>query len=386
MREVSIVGVGQIPVQEHWETSLRHLAYQAIQAALTNAGIQHVDALFVGNMLSDQLSRQQHLGTLLADFAGLRGIEALRIEAADASGGAAFRQGYLAVAGGAADVVLVVGVEKFTDVVGDARLTAFSTTMDADYEGVNGATSASIAALIMRRYMHEYGVDLQGFAGFSVNAHSNGALNPNAMFRNRLKPERYPMAPQVASPVNLFDEAPEGDGAAALILTTTEKARDMVPKPVRVMASAAATDTLSIHDRADLLYLSAANLSAGRAYQQAGVTPGDIDLFELHDSFTILSTLTLEASGFAEQGAGWKLSNENGIGLQGRIPISTFGGLKARGHVGGATGLYQIVEVAQQLRGEAGDNQVKGAKIGMTQNLGGLGATAITHILGIDSF
>jgi acetyl-CoA C-acetyltransferase len=382
VRDVSIIGIGQLPVAEHWETSLRHLAFQATSAALEDAGLprDRIQAVYVGNMLAERLSHQAHLGALLADFAGLRGVEALRIEAADASGGAALRMGYLAVASGAVNAALVLGVEKVTDIVGSARLSAMSVTADADYESVHGATPAALAALIMNRYMHAYGLDLSAFAGFSVNAHANGSLNPYAMYRNRLKAERFPSAPIVSAPVNLFDAAPEGDGAAALVLVPTEEAQDLVPKPVRIAASATATDTLSVHDRPNPLLLAAANISAGHAYEQAGTRPTEIDLFELHDSFTIMAALTLEACGFAERGEGWKMAADESITLTGRLPIATFGGLKARGHPFGATGVYQAVEVVLQLRGEAGDNQVANAQIGMTQNLGGAGGTAVTHI------
>ena len=381
MRDVSIIGIGQTPVAEHWGTSIRDLAAEAAQAALDDAGLQKVEALYVGNMLAGELSHQEHLGALIADFIGLRGVEAARVEAADASGGAALRQGYLAVASGAVDLALVIGVEKFTDVVGNYRLGALTTSMDADYESAQGATPIALAALIMRRYMYEFGVEAGDFAGFSINAHAHGALNPRAMYRNRLRPESFARAPVVAPPVTLFDAAPEGDGAAALVLTTTERAIDLVPAPVRIAASAVATDALAVHERSDPLFLSAANISAGRAYERAGIGPQDIDLFELHDAFTILAVMTLEACGFAEQGTGYRLGNEAGIGLKGSIPISTFGGLKARGHAGGATGVYQAVELVLQLRGEAGDNQVPDAQIGMAQNLGGMGGTAITHIL-----
>jgi len=381
MRDVSIVGIGQTAVGEHWETSLRHLAFHAIQAAKQDAGQPTIEAMYIGNMLGGQLSRQLHLGPLLADFAGMGGVEAFRIEAADASGGAAFRQAYLAVAGGAVNTAIAVGVEKFTDVVGSARAAAMASTMDADYEGAQGATPVTVAALLMQRYMHEYGIELASFAGFSVNAHANGVLNPNAMYRNRLKPEGFATAPTISPPISLFDAAPEGDGAAAVIVTTTERAQDLVPSPVKIIASAAATEPLSVHDRANALHLQAAATSTQRALEQASIGVADIDLFELHDAFTILATLSLEAAGFANPGEGTRLAVENAISREGNLPISTFGGLKARGHAGGATGIYQIAEVALQLRGRAGENQIANARIGMAQNLGGLGGTAITHIL-----
>jgi acetyl-CoA C-acetyltransferase len=387
MTNVSIIGIGQTQVGEHWETSLRHLAWYAIEAALDDAAVGTVDALYVGNMLAGDLSGQDHLGALVADFAGLRGIEAVAVEAADASGGAAMRQGVLAVMSGLVETALVVGVEKVTDQTGNAITTALTTGHDADWEAMHGITPAAVAALMMRRYMHEYGVTLADFAGFSVNAHANGAANPMAMFRNRLKPEAFATAAVIADPVSLFDMAPLADGAAAVILTNGERAMDMVPRPIRVAGSALATDTVALHDRRHVLKLEAAARSAGRALAQAGLTIDDLDLFELHDSYTVMAALSLEACGFAGPGEGWKLAADGQIGRSGRIPISTFGGLKARGNPAGATGVYQIVEVARQLRGDAGDCQIPGARVGMAQNLGSSGATAVTHVLldGVDS-
>ena len=381
MNDVSIIGIGQTEVKEMWSTSIRHLAWYAIEAALDDAHVSQVDALFVGNMAAGQLSNQLHLGALVADFAGMRGIEAVTVEAADASGGAALRQAVLAVKSGLVETALVVGVEKMTDQVGSSVTAVLSSTLDADYEAIHGLTVAGMGALLMRRYMHEYGLSVEDFAHFSVNAHANGADNPLAMFRNRIKAERFGSAPPVATPVNLFDAAPSGDGAAAVVITSHERAQDLVPQPIRIAGSALATDTLALHDRKNVLHLRAAELSAQRAMQAAGVSHADIDLFELHDSFTVMAALSLEAAGFAAPGEGWQLARDGEIGRNGRIPISTFGGLKARGNPGGATGIYQVVEVARQLRGQAGDNQIPNAKIGMAQNLGGSGATAVTHIL-----
>lgn len=383
MTNVSIIGIGCTAVNEHWDTSIRHLAWYAIEAALDNAHLSKVDALYVGNMLAGQLSHQHHLGALVADFAGLRGIEAVTVEAADASGGAALRQAVLAVQSGLVETVLVVGVEKMTDQTGTPVTAALATGLDADYEAMHGLTTAGSGALLMRRYMHEYGVDVAGFAGFSVNAHANGADNPLAMYRNRLKAESFTKAPPVATPVSLFDAAPSGDGAAAIIVVNSERAMDMSPQPIRILGSALATDTLALHDRQNPLWLGAAATSAQRAMAMAGVSVEDIDLFELHDSFTVTAALSLEAAGFAELGMGWKLAQDGQIKRDGRIPISTFGGLKARGNPGGATGVYQIVEVVRQLRGQADACQVAGAKIGMAQNLGSNGATAVTHVLSI---
>jgi acetyl-CoA C-acetyltransferase len=383
MRDVAIIGVGMTPVSEHWESSLRMLAAEAVQAVFDDAGRQPVDALYVGNAYGSTFSSQSHLGALVADYAGLRGVEACTIDAADASGGAALRAGYLAVASGAVEMALVLGVEKSTDTIGGARLDARSVSLDADYEAVHGATLPALAALVMRRYMHEYGVDLAAFEGFSINAHANGKHNPNAMFRNTLKPGSFARAAMVAEPVNLFDGAPDADGAAAVILTAAERAADLVAQPVRIAGSAAATDSLALQDRGDLLYLAAAAASAQKALAQAGLDRDAVDFCELHDAYTILTALSLEAMGFAERGQGWRLAANDGegIGLTGSLPISTFGGLKSRGNPVGATGVYQAVEAVLQLRGQAGDNQVAPAHTALIQSLGGIGSTAVTHVL-----
>ncbi len=383
MAQVAIIGVGQTPVGEHWDTSLRALAGDAIQAALADAGLRSVDALIVGNAYAPTISSQSQLGALIADYAGLTGIEALTVEAGDASGGAALRAGYLAVASGEVETALVVGVEKSTDMIGTARTRARSVSLDADYEAVHGATLAAGAALLMRRYMFEYGLELSAFEGFSINAHANGKNNANAMFRNQIKPGAFARAPMIADPVTLFDGAPDADGAAAVVLTRLERALDLVPQPVRIAASAAATDTLALHERADLLMLQAVAASTGKAYAQANTSPANIDLFELHDAFTILCALSLESAGFASRGEGWRLAAEGHINPQGRIPISTFGGLKSRGNPVGAAGVYQAVEAVLQLRGAAGANQIENARTAMIQSLGGLGSTAFTHILTI---
>lgn len=380
MRDVSIIGLGQTPVGEHWGRSLRHLAYEALAAAMRDAHVERADALYVGNMLSGEISGQSHLGALVADFAGLRGIEAVKVEAACASAAAAFRQAYIGVASGLQNLAIAVGVEKMTDDIGSQLAAGLAGAADADYEVVHGITFVALNALIMKRYLHEYGVKRDDFAGFAVNAHQNGARNPNAMFQKPISPDDFIRSGMVSDPVGLLDASPMADGAAAVILCPTEQAREFTDKAVRVMGSAVATDALSVHDRRDPLWLQAAEDSAKRAYRQAGITAEEIDFFELHDAFTIMAALSLEACGFAARGQGTWLALDGEITPEGKIPISTRGGLKARGHPVGATGLYQIVEAVQQLRGEAGDNQLAKASLGMTQNIGGSGATIITHI------
>lgn len=386
MRSVSIIGIGQTPVGELWDLSARQLAYQAIAAAMADAGVDRADALFVGNMLSGSLLDQEHLGTLVADVCGLRGIEAAKVEAACASGSAALRVGTMAVASGFHDIVIVAGLEKMTDTVGKDTTAGLATAADAEYEALHGVSFVGLNALIMQRYMYEHDVPLDAFAGFSINAHRNGANNPNAMFQEAIGLNDYVKAPLIATPINMMDSSPVCDGAAALVLVPTEWVHEFTTGhhrgAVQILASASANDTLAVHDRQDPLFLQAAYTSSQKAYRQAGVQPDDLDLFELHDAFTIMSALSLEANGFARRGEGWRLAHENEIGIQGRIPISTMGGLKSRGHPVGATGVYQIVEVVQQLTGCAGANQVPNARLGMAQNIGGSGATIITHILG----
>ena len=379
MTDVIIAGLGQTAVGEHWDVSLRDLAYYAMSAAIKDAGGLRPQSLFVGNMLAPNLSRQAHLGALLADYAGLTGIEAVTIEAAGASGGAALRQGYLAVKSGLVDTALVVGVEKFTDQVGAGVDEALATASDSDFESVQGLTPSAQAALLMKRYMHEYDVPTDGFAGFALTAHANGVGNPNAMFQKAIKPETYTKSGE--SP-NMFDEAPVADGAAALVLTHRDLLPFNVPNPlVKIAGSATSSDTLALHDRKDMLYFEAVHNSTGRAIKQVGITLDQIDLFEYHDAFSIFAALSLESTGFAIRSQGWKLAAEGAIALSGRIPCATMGGLKARGFPGGATGVYQAIEAATQLRGQAGANQVPNAKYALIQSLGGPASTAVTHIL-----
>jgi acetyl-CoA C-acetyltransferase len=381
MRPLAIIGIGQTPVDEHWNYSLRELAGFAALDAINDAGRANVDGIFVGNMLSGALSGQQHLGALLADWLQQHQAEAVKIEAACGSGAASFRAALMAVASGEMDSALAVGVEKMTEAGGSETTSALATAADADFEAGVGLSFVAINALVMQRYMHEYGWKHQDFATFSINAHANGARNPNARLQFKITPEQYAKEKMVASPINLLDASPVGDGAAAALIVPLEMAIGN-PKAVRVLGAASASDSIAIHDRFDPLWLSAAALSAQKAYQMAGITPKEISLFELHDAFSIMSALSLEACGFAERGQGPRFAMENDISPTGKLPICTQGGLKARGHPVGATGMYQIVEATAQLRGEGGANQVPDARIAMTQNIGGSGATILTHILG----
>lgn len=384
MRDVYVLGVGQTAVGEWWERGLRDLAGEALQAAVVDAGIDRPEALFVANMLAARISNQTQLGALIADHVGWRGLEATTVEAACASGGAALQAGVRAVASGMVDVAAVGGVEKMTDATSGPVTAALATAADADYESAHGASFVALNALIMRRYMYEHRVAHVDFAPFSLNAHANAVHNPNAMFRRAITLETWQRAPVISDPVNLYDSSPVADGAAALILGPAEVARSAGHAPLRVLASACATDSVDLAGRHNPLELHAARLSAQRACEQAGLTAQDIDVFELHDAFSIMAALSLEAAGFAAPGQATQLAADGEIGIHGRIPVSTLGGLKGRGHPVGATGIYEVVDLVTQLRGAAGAAQVPGAAIGMAQNIGGTGATVVTHILSAD--
>lgn len=383
MREVAIIGIGQTPVGEWWHQGVRDLAAQAIKDALQDSGLEaRPDALYIGNMLAPRISSQAHLGALVADFVSWRGIEAVTVEAACASGGAAFQAGVRAIASGAIDIAVVCGVEKMTDATTAQLIAGLATAADAEYEGVHGTTFVALNALIMRRYMLEYDIPHTAFAPFSINAHNNAMTNPNAMFKMRITPEQYYNAPLISDPINRLDSSPICDGAAAAILCPLEMAHDLSKRqPIRVLASYTVTDSIAVASRVNMLSLEAARIGAEKAYAHAGLSPQDIDVFELHDAFSIMAALSLEAAGFAAPGCGVELAANGDITPGGRIPVSTLGGLKGRGHPVGATGVYEIVDLVTQLRGEAGASQVPNAEIGMTQNIGGTGSTIVTHIM-----
>lgn len=379
--DIIVVGAGLTPVKEYWDISLRELALMSITSARSRSPSINPEALYTANMLAPPLSGQSQLGTLIADFAGLRGIEAVSIEAAGASGGAAIRQAYLALKSGNIQSALVVGVEKVTDKVGPFVNAALATGTDADYEAIHGVTLTAQAAMLMRRYLYEYQAPDDALAGFSINSHANGSSNPNAMFRRAITLEQYQNAAMISEPINIYDAAPLADGSASLLLARRESLPADYDAPViKLVASTLSISALALHDQPDPLKLSAAKESIEQAMMIANVVHEEIDFFELHDQYSILSAMSLESAGFAPTGSGWKLAQDGDIQLGGRIPITTMGGSKARGDTGGATGVFQAVEAVLQLQGSARENQVQDARIGLTQSLGGIGSTAATCI------
>ncbi|HWG91720.1 MAG TPA: thiolase domain-containing protein [Candidatus Thermoplasmatota archaeon] len=386
MREVAIIGVGMSKFGELWERSFRSLITEAGLAAVKDAGIggDDIDALYVGSMSAGRFIGQEHIGALVADEAGLTPahIPATRVEAADASGGVALRQGYLAVASGAHDVVVVGGVEKMTD-VGDVEQTnILAASADREWEAFFGATVPSLYAMMATRHMHDYGTTREQLARVSVKNHENGALNPNAAYPFTVKLDSVLTSPLVASPLRVLDMAASVDGAAAVVLCAADRVPSFTGKPVKILASGQASDSLALHDRASFTSLGATQRAAALAYRQAGITARDVNLAEVHDAFTISEVMAVEDLGFVEKGQGG-FAVEKGVTTRaGSVPVNTSGGLKARGHPLGATGIAQAIEITQQLRGNAGARQVRNARIGLAHNVGGSGATATVHLLG----
>ncbi|NOX90860.1 MAG: thiolase domain-containing protein [Calditrichaeota bacterium] len=382
MKKVAVIGIGQVPVREHWDKSLRELAAEALLNALQDANRDEIDGLYVGNMLSGTLSGQEHLGALIADYAGLSGVEAVKVEAACASGAAAFRQGVIAVAGGLKKCVAVVGVEKLTEFSGRYTASALATAADSDFEASVGLTFVGLNALVMQRFMFENNVSKIDFGNFPLLAHRNGSHNPNAMFRRPITLEQYRKAKVIADPINLLDSSPIADGAAAVIIVPLEDIENSDKRAAEVLACETGTDYIALHDRPELLKLKGVEISAKKAFRTANLQPKDISFFELHDAFSIMTALSLEASGFMSATEALNRVKDGYFEIRGKLPISTMGGLKGRGHPVGATGVYQIVEAVTQLRAEAPEKiQVKNPLYAMTQNIGGTGATVVTTIL-----
>jgi acetyl-CoA C-acetyltransferase len=378
MSEVFIAGIGMTPVGEHWELSLANLSARAILSALKDSGDIPPQALYVGNFLASAMSSQANLGALIAGNAGLENIETFTAEAGEASGAAALRLGYLAVKSGYVDSALVVGVEKYTDMVGPEVEGLVSQSMDYDFEATEGLTPVGQAALIISRYLDSCQAPRESFASLPILAHANAVTNPNAMFRKAISLEAYNHAPAAAYPLNLFDAAPYADGAAAILLVNEDIARSK--NLIRIAASNVVVDALALHDRPDPLAFSAVTLSTQKAMAQAGLDWDSIDLFELWDAFSIFGVLTIEACGLSARGEGWRWLQDNDLSANGPLPLLTMGGNKARGFPLAAAGIYQVSEAVLQLRGAAGKNQVPNASTALTQAMGGPASTVITHI------
>lgn len=378
MREVAVVAAGMTPFGELWRSSLQDLFVDAALEALRNGRADTVDAVYVGNMAGGQFVGQEHLGPLLADHLGFRGVAATRVESACASGGVALRAAFLDVASGMNDLVLAVGVEKMTD--GADVTGVLATAADQEQEVYHGVTFPGLYAMIARAHMETYGTTLEDLAWVSVKNHRHGALNPRAQFRQEVTLEQVMTSSLVADPLRLLHCSPVSDGAAAVLLSPLARAKEFTDRPVRIRASGLATASMALAQRRDPAFLDAVRLSASRAYKMAGLGPNDIDVAEVHDCFSIAEICVLEALCFAEQGRGAEGARTGETALGGRRPVNPSGGLKSKGHPVGATGVAQVIEIFEQLRGEAGERQVPDAAIGLTQNMGGSGGSSVVHI------
>jgi acetyl-CoA C-acetyltransferase len=385
MRSVSIIGVGCTKFGERWDVSLRDLVAEAGVMAIDDSSVigEQIDALYVGNMSGGRFVEQEHIGALIADCAGLSRlhIPSTRVEAACASGGLALRQSVLAVASGYHDIVIAAGVEKMTDVSSGTAADALAAAADREWECFFGATFPALYAMMARLHMRRYGTTHDQLALVAVKNHHHGCLNPKAQYQMEITVEDVDKSPMVADPLHVLDCSPISDGASAIVLAPTEIAKRFTDTPVRIVGSGQASDTLALHDRRDLTALDATVHAARQAFGQAGISPKDIDIAEVHDCFTIGEILAIEDLGFVEKGKGGEATEEGQTALGSQLPINTSGGLKACGHPVGATGIKQAYEIALQLRGEAGKRQVDDVEFGLTHNVGGSGGTAVVHIM-----
>jgi acetyl-CoA C-acetyltransferase len=380
MRDVAAIGVGMTKWGELWDKSLRDIFVETALLALDDSGVDRIDSVFVGCMSSGLFTGQEHLASLLPDYLGKRSLAAVRVESACSSGGLALRQGFIEVASGISDVVLVGGIEKMTDVTGAEATYALGTAADQEYEGYHGITFPGLYAMMAVAHMHEYGTTREQLAMVSVKNHENGSKNPLAQFPFKITVDAVLNSVLVSDPLRILDCSPITDGAAAVILCPSEMAKEMKKPAVRIAGSGHATDAIALASRKDLTWLESTSHAAGEALKMAGRNIEDIDLFEVHDCFSIAEICVMEALGIVEKGQGGKAVEEGLTSIGGKFPVNPSGGLKAKGHPVGATGVAQAVEVVKQLRGEAGERQIQGAKRGLTQNMGGTGGSSVVHI------
>ncbi len=383
MREVAVVGIGITNFGYLWEKSWRDLAVESSLEAIKSSGVSKVDSIYVGNFSGGTFVEQEHMAAILADYLGLLHIPSTRIENACASGGVAFRHAYMEVASGMSDAVLVTGVEKMTDVVTSQGVYSLSMAADREYEGYEGITFPGLFALVARKYMNDFGATRKQLAAVAVKNHKNASKNPKAQFHNIITIDDAINAMVIADPLGLYDCSPMTDGAASVVLMPLDKARQLsnAAKPIKIAGIAQATDTIALAQRDDFVTFKATTEAAQKAYKMANKSPQDINVAEVHDCFTIAEICAIEDLGFFEKGKGAKATEDGLTEIDGKIPINPSGGLKGKGHPVGATGVAQIVNLVEQLRGEAKELQVKNAKVGLAHNLGGSGATVTVTIL-----
>ena len=383
MRKVAVIGIGMNKWGELWDKSLRDIYVESALAAIDDAGVDHIDSMYTGIMTGGIFTGQEHLASMLSDYLGAGPIPSTRIESACSSGGLAFKHGFMDVALGLNDIVLVGGVEKMTDVGSDEATYALATAADQEYEVFNGVTFPGLYAMMATDHMHKYGTTREQLAKVAVKNHKNGSQNPLAQFPFVITVDDVINAVMVSDPLTLLDCSPITDGSAAVILCPLDDAKKYAKgRPlIEVTGTGHSTDTIALHSRDDLSYLGATERAAGMAFKMSGKTLDDVDLVEVHDCFTIAELMVIEALGIAEKGKGGQAMDDGITEIGGKFPVNVSGGLKSKGHPVGATGVAQIYEITKQLRGDGGERQVEGAKVGLTQNMGGSGGSALVHIL-----
>jgi len=369
---------------ELWETPLRDLFAEAAADCIENAGIERdrIQSAYIGCMSSGLFNQQEHLASILTDYAGLKGIAATRVESACASGGAAFRAAYLEVASGASDLVLAGGVEKMND--GADATFALAAAADQEYEVYNGVTFPGLYAMIATAHMARHGTTYDMLAHVAVKNHRNGAKNPRAQFPQEITLDTVRKAVRVAEPLGLFDCSPVSDGAAAVLLAPRKIADELKKPIVKIIGSGHATDSIALHDRKDPARIPVVQRAARKAFKQCNLGPKDIDFCEVHDCFTIAELVVLEELGLFEPGQAGPATENGETAIDGSTPVNTSGGLKSKGHPVGATGVAQIVELTEQLTGQSGERQLEGARRGLAQNMGGSGGSCTVHILEVE--
>ncbi|MBI4562405.1 MAG: thiolase domain-containing protein [Candidatus Rokubacteria bacterium] len=384
MRQVAAIGVGVTQFGKH-ERSAAELFAEAAVEALTDADISPgtIQAIYFGNVVGGPAERQLHMGPQAASVLGIPSVPTTRFETACASSHAAFRHAVMEVAAGVSEVVLVGGGERVLNLPTDEATEYFAYASDAAFEQPAGLTFPGVFALIARAHMAKYGTTEEQMAHVAVKNHRHGVLNPKAQFRKEITIEQVLASAKVADPLKLYDCCPFSDGGAAVVVASEEVARRS-RRPIWVRASAAAGDSMCLHDKKDLTRALATERAAQAAYRQAGLGPEDVDVVELHDCFTIAEILATEGLGFFEPGTGGIAAEKGWTSLGGKIPVNPSGGLKSKGHPIGATGAAQIAEIVTQLRGEAGPRQVDGARVGLVHTLGGNTATVLVSLLGLE--
>jgi acetyl-CoA C-acetyltransferase len=380
LSKVAILGVGSTPVKSSSGKSLTELFVQAAKEAIEDAGVSKVNAIYVGNMMSGYLENQEHLGSLMASALGREGLSAYKVEAACASGGVAMNAGVKAVLSGLDDIVLVGAVEKMSGHATPEVTAGLMMAEDRLKAASSGVTFVGLNAMIAREYMRKFNVRHEEIAQFPVLCHGNALDNPKAQFHKKISVDDVLQSPLVADPLRLYDCSGIGDGAAAVVLAPAKEAKKFTDTPVEVVASSVATDTLSLYQRKEVTVFEASRKAADEAFKRSHLTHQDVDVLEVHDAFSVLGLMALEDLGFAEKGSA-KLLLDGQCNRDGKLPTNTFGGLKARGHPVGASGMYQIAELSMQLTNRAEKCQVPDAKVGMSQSIGGIGSTVAVHIL-----